>query len=453
MNEKKTKIAIIGGGLAGISAAVELCEHSAPFYMFEQTGRLGGRASSFLDAESGECLDNGQHLISGAYHCFFNLLEKLGTNKHFLRQDSLKVPFLEKKLLNQNESEINKYLLNSSILKGKSGKVLGLLNMKSLSLKSKLNIIQLFIKLQKKSFIVQNISIIDFLKEQKQSEEAIKYFWEPLVLATLNASISLSSALLLARVLRLSFFSDSKSSALLFPKIGLSEYYNNLKDLAIKNNSKLFLNERIVSVKKKENAFELISKNGSRFEADCLIAALPPQALLKILPNEISENPFFDEMKSYKYSAILSVYFWTEKEIFQDMFSALINSKFHWIFNRNAFLDRKSKYFSYTLTTSYAENLINLSKKEISNLVNEELRHFFQMKEEPLFTKIIKERRATLQITPDIEAKRYDNQTPISGFYLAGDWTATALPATIESAAQSGRRAAKLFLKENGNRK
>ncbi|HPI20170.1 MAG TPA: hydroxysqualene dehydroxylase HpnE [Candidatus Kapabacteria bacterium] len=444
MNENKIKIAIIGGGVAGISAAVELCSKNIPFCLFEQRINLGGRASSFLDKETNETIDNGQHLISGAYHNFLSTLSKLGTDKYFFRQNGLLVPFLEKKEINKNDYEINKDFFNTAVLPGKAGKILGLLNLKSLNFESKLNIIKLFIKFQNKSFQVENKRVIDFLKEQKQTDVAIKYFWEPVVLATLNASVQTSSSLLLAEVLKRAFFSDSKSSALLFPSIGLSDYYANLESIINKNNSKLFLNKRIIQIVPKKIGFEILCSDSSKFDADYVISAIPQYSLMKILPAEIIKNPFFNEMKNYKYSPILSIYLWYEKEIFSDMFAALIGSRFHWLFNRNDYVKRKNALYSYTLTTSFADDLINLNHTKLLNLISEELKIFLNTKEKPKYIKIIKERRATLLITPEIEEKRYISETIIPGLFFAGDWTATGLPATIEGAAQSGVEAAKM---------
>ncbi len=448
MNEKKIKIAIIGGGVAGISAAVELCSKNIPFCLFEQRTNLGGRASSFFNKESSETIDNGQHLISGAYHNFLGTLSKLETDKYFFRQNGLLVPFLEKKEIEENDYEINKFLLNTAVLPGKAGKIFGLLNLKSLDFQSKLKIIKLFIKFQNKSFKVENKRVIDFLKEHKQTDIAIKYFWEPVVLATLNASVETSSSLLLAEVLKRAFFSDSKSSALLFPSIGLSEYYANLETILNKNNSKLLLNKRVIQIVPTKIGFEILCSDGLKFEADYVISAIPPYSLMKILPTEINKNTFFDEMKNYKYSPILSIYLWYEKEIFSEMFCALIGSRFHWLFNRNAYVNRKSSLFSYTLTTSFADELINQNYAELLNLVNEELSIFLKTNDKPKFIRIIKERRATLLITPEIEEKRYRCETIIPNLFFAGDWTATGLPATIEGAAQSGVEAAKLVSSE-----
>ncbi len=444
MNENKIKIAIIGGGVAGISAAVELYSKNIPFCLFEQRTNLGGRASSFFDKGSSETIDNGQHLISGAYHNFLGILSRLGTGKYFFRQNGLLVPFLEKKEIKENNFEINKDFLNTAFLPGKAGKILGLLNLKLLNFESKLNIIKLFIKFQNKSFKVENKRVVDFLKEQNQTCDAIKYFWEPVVLATLNSSVENSSSLLLAEVLKRAFFSDSKSSALLFPSIGLSEYYANLEHIINENNSKIFLNKRTIQIIPKKIGFEILFSDGAKFEADYVISAIPPYSLMKILPADIIKNPFFDEMMNYKYSPILSIYLWYEKEIYSEMFAALIGSRFHWLFNRNAFVNSKSSLFSYTLTTSFADDLINLNQTELFNLINEELSIILNIKEKPKFIRIIKERRATLLITPEVEEKRYRNESIIPGLFFAGDWTATHLPATIEGAAQSGVEAAKL---------
>ena len=444
MNENKIKIAIIGGGVAGISAAVELCSKNIPFCLFEQRTNLGGRASSFFNKENGETIDNGQHLISGAYHNFLDILSKLGTDKYFFRQNGLFVPFLEKKEIFENNFEINKSILNTFVLPGKAGKILGLLNLKSLDFQSKLNIIKLFVKFQNKSYQVGNKRIIEFLKEQKQTDVAIKYFWEPVVLATLNASVQNSSSSLLAEVLKRAFFSDSKSSALFFPSVGLSEYYTNLGTILNKNNSKLCLNKRVIQIVPKKIGFDIFCSDSLKFEADYVISAIPPYSLMKILPNDIIKNTYFDEMKNYQYSPILSIYLWFEKEIFSDIFAALIGSRFHWLFNRNTYVNRKNSLFSYTLTTSFADDLINLNQTELSNLINQELGAILKTKEKPKFIKIIKERRATLLINPGVEEKRYRYATIIPNLFFAGDWTATGLPATIEVAAQSGVEAAKL---------
>jgi hydroxysqualene dehydroxylase len=438
-------VLIIGAGVAGLSAGIHLCNNGYKVKILERRNIPGGRAYSMKDERTGEIIDNGQHLLAGAYKYFPELLKNLGTKKYLEAQGSLKVNFIE----NGNSS-----VLNTGILPGKLGIGLGLLLLKSLNFESKKRIIRFFIRLKLGKVKPGNISTLELLMNEKQTDEAIAKFWNPIIVSALNLGAEKAAASLFITVMEKAFFSDSENSQLIFPTVDFNELFSPAEEWFAMRDSELMFNTSVKKLVLENGVVSKVITNNEEISGfDYVISALPPNNMQKILPDDIFNTDYFSVLDKFRFSPIISAFYWFDADIFSGKFAALLDSKLHWVFNRRKISDNNnsiSKSFPYCLsfTISDAGELADISMEKLKELLYAEIiKAFPKAKEVALLqSKVIIEKNATPQLTQEIEPLRQPAATPIKNLFLAGDWTATGLPATLESAAQSGFMAADKIL-------
>jgi squalene-associated FAD-dependent desaturase len=428
------KIIIVGAGVAGISAAMQLCDAGCEVEIFEQKMQVGGRITAIHDIASGDTIDNGQHLLTGAYTRFLEILEQLGTSKGVTAQKSLKIPFFSKS---------GNSTLDTSILPGSLGLLAGLLLMRKIKLSSKIRALNLMVKIK---FGLQDVDsdCLEFLLKHDQNKDMIDFFWEPLVLATINAPLNQAPAKLMINVLKKAFLADRKSSVLIFPAIDLASLVEPFgKDIESRG-GKLHLGKKVVRIIFENNTFRGVElSDGSVRKADSAVLAIPEYSFTKLIPDE-----YLSKLKnhSFEHSPILSVYYWFDKDYFDFDFAGIVGYKSQWIFNRRRIIKFQSGKFAghITVTVSAADELLKLSQDETAKLIFEELKDVLNLNDsiQPIRHRVIIEKFATPLITVESEKRRPKEKTQIKGLYLAGDWCDTGLPATIEGAAISGKKAA-----------
>lgn len=436
------RIAIIGCGVAGISVAYELNKLNIPHTIFEARNNIGGRIYSFEDSTTQMEIDNGQHLLSGAYTSFLEILRWLGTQQYLFFQKSLKVNFIAQ--------DAKTYHLNVGSLPYPFGTILGILNFKILPTKSRLSIIDIFKKLKSGNIQINpKQNLFEFLTRSNQDATTISTFWEPLALAVMNNSLYNAPATLFVNTLKNAFFSKPKNSRLVFPKVGLSRL---LAPFEHKNSlGKIYYNSRIEKIEKRENEFILHIKGKGEFTFDALFLCLPPNILSKVIPDDWKGHPFFAFLPKVSFNSILSIYLWFDKPFFDGYFATFSNSQIHWIFNKNRITEKlNSKYYLYAFTISYANQFTFVNDNELLKQTLDTLELYLpEFKSAKLLHhRIFRDKRATVNINTEFEELRPIQKTPIENLYLAGDWTNTTLPATIESAAISGKFAVQYFVKK-----
>ncbi len=436
-------IAIVGAGISGTSAALHSAKKNHKITLFEATDSVGGKARSFFDSKSEEFIDNGQHAFMGAYTEFLNICKILGTEKYIYIPDKLSIAFTSP------GAPIAQ--LEQKIFKGKYGTLVGLLGFDKLNTFSKYHIIKLFSKLllSNKS---SSLSCFEYLSRQKQTSEAINYFWEPLILAVMNASIHQAPASLLISVMKKAFLGNSFESKLLLPNVAINKLIEPIDSYLTTKGGSLQLSEAVQSVEKIGNKFHIVTKK-SNYEFDKVIFSLSPNRIRKILLIKAQFSDSLDNiLQNMDYSSIISAYLWYDKYIDLPEITAMTDTKTQWCFNRSKILkEEKGKYpFSLSCTISAAEEIEKLGNTEILDLMQQELNSCLpQLKKvNYMHGRVIRERNATPLFTTENIKLRPSAKTDIPGLYVAGDWTNTGLPATIEGAALSGRLAAEALESE-----
>ena len=438
MPDKKNLI-IIGGGIAGLTAAVELSKNDIPVTLIEASGHLGGRCFSQTDRKTGDSIDNGQHILAGAYRNFLALPDDLGTSELLYRLKPLKIPFFDLSGV--------KYYLDTSIFPGKAGMAAGLMRLKGISFKSKLNALKFVWSVRSGKIDSKGKSAIEILKGSGQANDIIERFWEPVIIATMNTLPERASAAIFATIINRLFLGDTSDSEMIIPKAGFSELLSPAENIIKNAGGEILLNTRVSSIGFANNrADKVIFSDGSELAADAVIAAMPPYALKKILPekSEITKN-----LDKFRYSPIVSVYLWFGGKISLPPMSAVLGGTSQWIFNK-AFTSIRNHETSEAFpgfleaTVSAADEIFKLKSSEIIERCLSDIKKIYPESAESklLHSRLFKEQHATVIIDPETSELRPDSRTDIENLLLAGDWINTGLPATIESAAASGKKAA-----------
>lgn len=431
-------VCVIGGGIAGLSAAVFLAERNfcecatiPKVTIFERSPQLGGRAKSFYDSVTNNFFDNGQHLLIGAYKETLNFLSKIGAEENFYFQNNLEIPFV----LPNGKEILFKVSSSGNELK----RAFDILKLKTLSVKDRVKLLELFHRIKTiDSDPHIKKSITQFLIEQKQSDLVRERFWNIIAISTLNCSPDKASAKMFIDILKIIFFVDKGSSILIFPKYDLSHsYVEPAKEYLSKMGCEIKTNLSVDSITLDGNIIKSIrTSNGEEHHFDYYIFAV-----------NFFELPKIDGLKNYfdlrnfsnlNSSPILAIYIWFEKNFFQKKFYSLVESPIQWIFNKGNFI---------AIVVSNASDLITKTKEEILNLCEYELKKYFPFYNEMkiIHTQIVKEKRATFIPDADSYLLRLSQKTKIKNLFLAGDWTNTGLPATLEGAVISAKRCMELI--------
>ena len=426
------KIVIIGGGIAGISAAVFCKELGFDVELLESSPKLGGRAYSFYDKEQSQFFDNGQHILAGWYSNTLRFFDIIGTSLKIDFQDSLQVSFYT--------TDKKKFLLKLPPSKPPLNILRGIFSFKALTLKDKLSFLK-FNSFIRSSQLNDDIPVNELFKKYSQTENLIRYFWEPFLLAVFNATPENISSVLLKNVMQTGF-SSKKSSALLIPNVNLNELY--IDDSISYFNNRGIKYSTGIKVKRIELNDKHVNKifldNGEEIKADEYICAVPFFRLKELFDPE-AYNKHLSFTSKLKTSAITSVHLFFENEIPENMISSgnygmngLIGTKVQWVFKRSArhlSLVISGSDFLEKLTEMPADFILNLSLKELSLCFE----GFEELKLKSY--KVIKEKRATFLPEAGSEKYRMNSTGIFDNLSFAGDWINTGLPSTLESAVKS----------------
>jgi len=437
-------VLVIGGGFAGLAAGVALAEAGKRVCLLEQKPHLGGRARSFRDPTTGSIVDNGQHLFMGCYHATIQFLTTIGTLDRLHFQPRLAVPFLDR------SGRLTR--LDCPDLPAPWHLLAGVALSKSFSFKQKMEVLRFGKDLRSKGQEATpraDESVTAWLTRRGQSPGLQRNFWDLLCIAAMNEDPRIASAQLFQRVLGLALFSSPADSRLGIASVGLSECYTTA--------AATYIETRGGRVQTGRSVRQLMIADGACRGADLgagetvegvpVISAVPGQQLAVMLASDsLRTEPFFAGALALRPAPIISINLWFDAAIVDLEFVGLRGTTIQWLFDKSRILSAHDHYVSLVL--SGAHEHINRSKEELLAVALRELGEVLPTvrKAKLLHSLVIKERFATFSPSPEAELLRPSARTPIQGLFLAGDWTATGLPATIEGAVQSGYTAARELL-------
>jgi len=438
------RVIVIGGGFAGLAASTELVSSGYSVTLIEQRSYLGGRAYSFEDRNSGLDLDNGQHLLMGCYENTFRFLKTIGTIDRLYIQDNLHVNFLD------TDGDI--YEFECLPLPSPFHVVSGILRFEALKPLDRLRMMNMaWYMLFDRGGETRDYTVSKWLDRLGQGDESRRRFWNILTYAVMNEAPDLASGSLFKDVLIKAFFKNRRASRLMFPAVPLSRLYPEEGENYIRRHGGVIEKGCPVTgiVIEDDTVLGVRLRDGRVLKGDDYIAAVPYYSLRRLLPEEIIENypSSFRGIKELSPSPILSIHLLFDRSIMDYPFAAFIDSPLHWIFNKEKIYKDSAYRGLFSIVISGAHLHVGWDKERIEEMALREIRKIFPEagSAKLLYCKIIKEKFATFSPRPGIERYRPGQKTPLRNLLLAGDWTDTGLPATIEGAVISGYRCAEMI--------
>jgi len=438
-------VVVIGGGFAGLSAAVALAERGFRVAVLEGKPALGGRAYSFADAETGDFIDNGQHVLMGCYAETFKFLDRIGQGGQLVFQRDLAIQMLER--------DGRTGMLQTAHLPGPLHMTAALMRYGLLTPGQRLSAMVAGLRMlrmhRRNRAHLRQATVKALMDELGQGERARQCFWYPMAIATLNEDPEVASAALLAEVLKRAFFSRRSDSAFVYAKVGLSDLYCPGSVRLIDANGGL-VETRAVAEMLEFGAEDKITgvrlRDGRRLHAANFIAAVPPAQLMRLLPERAGADPFLANLGEITSSPIICVHAWFDREVTDAAFVGFVGTTTQWLFNKRRIFaengERANGYLSFVI--SGARKLVDAGNEELLDLVIADLHAMIPASRDARLVKalVLKEKQATMTPSPECDRLRPGLATPIANLFLAGDWIHTGLPATIESAVTSGHGAA-----------
>lgn len=437
MNIEETDVLIIGGGLAGLSAAVELTRQGHSIFLVEQKQRLGGRTYSLIHPETGDAVDNGQHVMMGCYHSTLRYLKTIDRLRDVEIQKNLSIVFRQP---GRPASALKAVTLPAPL-----NVLVGLLRLKSLSISQRLSLLRVGIQLSVKNpdtdKHLRSITVAQWLNELGQPDENKKYLWDIIAIGALNDSPERISAALFVKVLQSAFFGRRRNSSMVIPKKGLSAVLVDGAEAFISaRKGKILLNTSVDHVESKDGQISgVMLSNGARIRPRIVISAVPYYDIPKIFGNENEIG--LHHLDAFVSSPIITIHLWFDAHFVKEQFAALLDSPIHWVFNKSMIYGKEDEGLMYlALVVSGAHDLVEKEKNDLVELAHKELKRHYPAAAlaNVIHSLIIKEKRATFSPKVGIEQFRPSHNTSVKNLFLAGDWTDTKLPATIEGAVQSG---------------
>jgi squalene-associated FAD-dependent desaturase len=437
-------VLIIGGGFAGLAAAVDLAARGNQVLLLERRNFLGGRAYSFTDKVTGDTVDNGQHLLMGCYHHTLRFLAKIGASHKVKFQPRARVDFL-------SATEGHASFACPS-LPAPLHLLAGLSRLKTIGWRDRFNALRVGLALKTmngKRARLADITVREWLNELGQSERMQRRFWDLMALATLNEAPEVASADMFARVLEQAFMHTKQDSTMVISRVGLSDLYPQDAARFIEaRGGSVRLNAAVKTIDfANDRAVGVTLSDGERLAAATIISAVPYFMLKDMLAPELLAA-HFPAVAEFKSAPIVSINLWYDAPVTELEFVGLLDSPIEWVFNKNAIAgDTQTRRQHLALVISGAHQAAPQPKDTLIALATAEMHRFFPKAraQKPSHAYVIKEQHATISHTVGTARQRPAQTTPFANFFLAGDWTATGLPATIESAVWSGQECARLF--------
>lgn len=447
---------VIGGGFAGLAAGVALAAGGARPLVLEGRPHLGGRARSFTDAASGERLDNGQHAMMGCYTHTLAFLERIGTAHRLVRQERLRVAMVHRTR--------GAGVIAAAALPGPLHMAAGVLGYRLLrpaeriaALRAGLAILRRY---RRRDPALAALTVAELLGELRQSHDAQASFWNPVAVATLNELPERAAALPFAAVLARAFFGTGRDAQFVLPGTDLSALYTDAARAFIeRRGGRVETHAAVAGIEVDGGGVRAVHlRDGRALAARSCIAAVPPRALAALLPEAVRGAPSMRRLEDFGASPIVSVHLWLDRPVLAEPFLGCVGTTAQWFFNRSALqtggadasvpAPRAPVGQWLSAVISAGHGIVEWPNERIVDTVLGDLRQLVPDATAAAVRRavVVKEKQATISTTPANERRRPGAATALANLWLAGDWIATGLPPTIESAVMSGHHAADLLL-------
>jgi squalene-associated FAD-dependent desaturase len=445
-------VIVVGGGVAGMSAASALAEVGLRVQLVERRGYLGGRASSYRHPGVDEVIDNCQHVLFGCCTNLIGFYQRIGVADriHWTRT------------MTMIEPGGRRSVLGPSWLPAPLHGMPSLLRAKALAREDKKALMRAFFTLLKANpkGCPTQWSLGAWLRENGQTQGAIDRFWRLVIASALNANVDEIALPYAAKVIRELFLNSAEAGAMGMSSVPLSELYAGAEKFLREHGGEVVFNAGVESAEwDEETSLWTLPTRAGVLAADYLVLAMPFEAMGKLLPHmppASGVETLAAQIERQQHGPICSVHLWFDREITELEHAVLLDREIHWMYNKSRLQPSRNAKGSYIeLVVSASHKFAALSREEAIDLAARELQEFFPIVKEAKLEKaaLVKEVRATFTVPPGIDAARPSSISPWPNCVLAGDWIATGWPSTMESAARSGHLAAEAVCTALGDRR
>jgi squalene-associated FAD-dependent desaturase len=458
----ESPVVIVGGGWAGLTTAVELVRHDIPVILLESAKQLGGRArrvplenlsktndndddtdwdNAPSDNSSPEkiSVDNGQHLLVGAYDSTLTMLRSIGVSENSVLKR-------EKLVLNMRRIKNRDVRMETGRLPAPLHIAWGLLFASGLSLADRIRALKFCQAMSKSDFTVpSDISCLELFSRYQQTRNIVNTIWEPLCLAALNTPIDSASAVVFLRILRETFSYTRSESDLLFTRVDLGSIYPDpAMDYIEKHGGNIRLGQRVVSLMIDNNKLKGVKLQEGEIEAQHIVLATPHFATRKLLASHSMFAGLTEQLDKLGTQPIVTVYLqYPEHVTLNAAMVGLVGTTAQWVFDRRIY--DQAGLMAVVISSDGPH--MEIDNEQLAEKVQQELAKFFPEWPAPETRMVIREKRATFNCVVNCNDYRPGAETELPGLWLAGDYTNTDLPATLESAVRSGKRCAQSIIK------
>lgn len=434
---------VIGGGLAGLSTATALADAGIRVQLFEKRPYLGGRATSYA-LPDGSHIDNCQHVTLGCCTNLANFYERTGAASKIRHYDRL--------FFADRDGRINS--IHASPLPPPFHTSLSFLQFGALSWRDKRAIAKAMLGIARSGGhpdIDAGTTMLEWLQRNGQTQTAIRRFWRVVLVSALDEELHLTDARYGIDVFWKAFLQNREGYVLGIPSVPLGELYAECRRGIERRAGEVHSRSIVRGIRFAEGRFQaVVLDDGSEVRADACVAAVPHDALLDMLPEELrASSSTFVNLRNLQTAPITGVHLWYDKQVLGKPFLTLMDHTVQWIFNKSRLYDSGDgrgndggQYLQLVVSASY--ELIPKTRQEIIDLCVKELQEVLPAARSAQLQKanVVKEVHATFSPRPGSDAWRPTQRTEMGGFFLAGDWTRTGWPSTMEGAVRSGYLAA-----------
>jgi len=433
-------VIVVGGGVAGMSAASGLADNGLNVHLIERRSYLGGRASSYRHPGVDEVIDNCQHVLFGCCTNLIDFYRRIGVEGkiHWTRTMTMIEP-------GGRRSELGPSRWLPAPLHG----LLSLLGAKAFSSGDKKALMRAFRAFMRPVAADSTETLGEWLRRNGQTQNAIDRFWRLVIASALNADVDEIALPYAAKVIRELFLNSAEAGAMGMSTVPLSELYAGAEQFLEAHGGEVVYNAGVEGAGWDEETSQwTVRTRAGELVADYLVLALPFEATAKLLPRMPPAEGaagLAAQIERQEHGPICSVHLWFDREITDLEHAVLLDREIHWMYNKSRLQPGRQGQGSYLeLVISASHKFAALSREEAIDLAVRELAEFFPVVQAAKLEKavLVKEVRATFTVPPGIDAFRPTSASPWPNCVLAGDWIQTGWPSTMESAARSGHLAA-----------
>ena len=437
-------VVVVGGGLAGMAAALKLAHAGCRVTLLERRPFLGGRAFSFQDPDTGAEIDNGQHVLVGACTRLRGFLDAISAPASaFVRQARLGLTILD--------PDGRQATLAAAPLPAPLHMAAAILRYRHLDLRMRAAVARdarALAHLDDDACAdLENIPLGDWLSARGAPRASIERFWDPLVRPALNVAAGEANIPLTAFFVREAFWAGPHGGAIWLPSVGLTQAIGEPGRRALERAGVVVrLGARVDDVEIGDHDIAAIRlRGGERLQTTNAICAIPPDGLERILPRHAQPRVSYSSIGT---SAIVNVYLWYDRPVIDLDFAGTFGSDLQWIFNRTQLLGARAAGHCVGVSLSAADEWVDVPKDVAALRCDRAIERMFPARAGARLIRsaVVKEPRATFRAGPGVARYRPGPIGAIDGLYLAGDWTDTGWPATMEGAVRSGEIAAEAML-------